>query len=84
MKRGSEVQEPAQTDPVCGMSVGKDSPLRHEHERNTYYFCNPSCLNRFKQDPKAFTGSTGRQDGPPGAEYTCPMHPEIRQDHPGD
>ncbi|MEO5771198.1 MAG: heavy metal translocating P-type ATPase [Burkholderiaceae bacterium] len=23
-------------------------------------------------------------DAPAGAIYTCPMHPEIRQDHPGD
>ncbi|WP_137917497.1 copper-translocating P-type ATPase [Hydrogenophaga sp. 2FB] len=22
--------------------------------------------------------------GPPGTHYTCPMHPEIRQDHPGN
>src|SRR5262245_49633212 len=30
-------------------------------------------------DPKAATG----QGVPTGMEFTCPMHPEIRQDHPG-
>ncbi|MGK9797824.1 heavy metal-binding domain-containing protein, partial [Salmonella enterica subsp. enterica] len=24
------------------------------------------------------------ESGPPGTIYTCPMHPEIRQDHPGN
>ncbi|MBK6862650.1 MAG: copper-translocating P-type ATPase [Ideonella sp.] len=35
---------------------------------------------------KAPTGSTmnAANSGSPGTIYTCPMHPEIRQDHPGN
>ncbi|MDP3246020.1 MAG: copper-translocating P-type ATPase [Polaromonas sp.] len=29
-------------------------------------------------------GVTSAAAAPPGAVYTCPMHPEIRQDQPGD
>jgi YHS domain-containing protein len=49
---GPELQE----DPVCGMSVPADAPLRIEHEGKTYVFCAASCLQRFKDDPRAFAG----------------------------
>ncbi len=29
------------------------------------------------------TAAPSLTPAPPGAIYTCPMHPEIRQDHPG-
>ncbi|NUZ04812.1 heavy metal translocating P-type ATPase [Piscinibacter koreensis] len=29
-------------------------------------------------------GAAAVVDAPPGTLYTCPMHPEVRQDHPGD
>jgi len=42
-------------DPVCGMSIeDADAAGTHEHDGVTYYFCNTSCLERFKKDPKAF------------------------------
>lgn len=34
-------------DPICGMAVKPDSPLRHIHECKTYLFCNPKCLSKF-------------------------------------
>ncbi len=41
-------------DPVCGMSVAKDStPHRHEHEGKLYYFCCAGCLETFESDPEA-------------------------------
>ena len=57
------------------------------HDGQTFYFCNESCLERFKADPAQFTGG-GRQaeaatPSNMDAEYTCPMHPEIRQKGPG-
>lgn len=68
-------------DPVCGMTVQPDSPLRHEHNGTTYYFCGTSCLRKFAADPQVFLGE--KPPAPveiPGAQYTCPMHPEIVQE----
>ena len=74
-------------DPVCGMTV---DPTRAAgstvHDGRTYYFCSTQCLHQFRADPQKFMG--GRPAGPPpppepgGAVFTCPMHPEVRQDHP--
>ncbi len=76
-------------DPVCGMTISPaDSVGEIEHRGHTYYFCNQSCLDRFKASPDEFLapGVARRQtSAPPNpeAEYTCPMHPEIRQLGPG-
>ncbi|HYF00865.1 MAG TPA: heavy metal translocating P-type ATPase [Planctomycetota bacterium] len=72
------------TDPVCGMSVDDASPLRRTHAGRTYAFCSPSCLARFEADPEAFLGGTREEASTTGARFTCPMHPEIRRDRPGD
>jgi Cu+-exporting ATPase len=73
-------------DPVCGMSVAADSPLRFEHEGETFRFCGPRCLERFRADPAAFLGArepTAPPAAAPGRRWTCPMHPEIVRDAPG-
>ncbi len=68
-------------DPVCGMSVQKDSPLHHEHQGKTYYFCGNHCLKKFAADPQAYLGDTPPAPVEiPSAQYTCPMHPEIVQE----
>ncbi|MBI3992350.1 MAG: YHS domain-containing protein, partial [Candidatus Lambdaproteobacteria bacterium] len=43
-------------DPVCGMSVGDDSPHRSEHRGQSYYFCCGGCLKKFQADPQKFLG----------------------------
>ena len=74
-------------DPVCGMTISPaDSVGEVEHGGHKYYFCNESCLERFKANPQEFVGpaaGTTSKPADPGAEYTCPMHPEIRQIGPG-
>src|SRR5687767_11891562 len=74
-------------DPVCGMTVAPDSPLRHDYQGQTYLFCARSCLERFRAEPQKFLAApaaapmhaeTDRQ-----AIFTCPMHPEVRQQGPG-
>ena len=74
-------------DPVCGMSILPSDAVGHiEHRGHTYYFCNESCLERFSADPEAFLSPTPATSAPAGAdtrEYTCPMHPEVRQIGPG-
>src|SRR5262245_21368401 len=76
-------------DPVCGMTIDPADAVGHvEHQGRTYYFCNDSCLERFREDPAQFLepktaergGTHGRVDD---VEYTCPMHPEVRQKGPG-
>jgi Cu+-exporting ATPase len=56
------------------------------HEGQTYYFCNPKCLQKFTADPARYLKP---EEAPPaapvapGTVFTCPMHPEIRQVGPG-
>src|SRR6266545_2778019 len=70
-------------DPVCGMEVDPATDLRTEYKGQTYYFCNPSCLERFTADPESFLKDREPEPVLPGAIYTCPMHPEVRQVGPG-
>jgi Cu+-exporting ATPase len=74
----------ASRDPVCGMTVRPDSPLRFDYQGQTFRFCNPRCLERFRAEPAAFLAPRA-PDEPPAASgrYTCPMHPEIIQQGPG-
>ncbi|XHM84329.1 heavy metal translocating P-type ATPase [Hydrogenophaga sp. ANAO-22] len=74
------------------MAVTEQSPHHLEHAGRPYYFCSSKCQARFAAEPARFvhaeTGShavpTPAPQGKPGTVYTCPMHPEIRQDHPGN
>ncbi len=70
-------------DPVCGMEVDPSTNLRADYKGQTYYFCNPSCQERFVADPEQFLQPREPEQAIPGAIYTCPMHPEIRQQGPG-
>ena len=72
-------------DPVCGMTVKPDTELRHEHEGETYLFCNPKCLTKFSADPEKYLNPAPAEPevAIPGAVYICPMDPEIRESKPG-
>ena len=78
------------TDPVCGMTVTEQSEHRHQHDGRVYYFCGARCRARFAASPHQFLGQPrgaspiAADERPAGTVYTCPMHPEVRQDHPGD
>src|SRR5438067_1331245 len=75
------------TDPVCGMTVDPATArATSTYEGQTYYFCCPSCKQKFDTDPRRYLAGASVEPMPPppaGTTYTCPMHPEIRQDHPG-
>jgi P-type Cu+ transporter len=75
-------------DPVCGMTVSDtDDAFAYEFEGNRYYFCSRNCRERFEADPEKYLNpesSSGETDETAGRAYTCPMHPEVRQDAPGD
>src|SRR5262249_44686432 len=70
-------------DPVCGMDVDPATELRTDYKGTTYFFCHPSCLEGFRPDPEGFLHPRAPEPAVPGAIYTCPMHPEIRQVGPG-
>lgn len=75
------------TDPVCGMQViAEEATPEAQHADRTFYFCSQSCHDRFVADPEQFQGSAQEVHGQgesPGAIYTCPMHPEIKQEGMG-
>ncbi|NDV02015.1 heavy metal translocating P-type ATPase [Pseudoroseicyclus tamaricis] len=73
-------------DPVCGMSVDRASAkYMAKHEGQRHYFCSARCQERFEAEPETFLGDRPEPEpAPEGALYTCPMDPEIVQDHPGD
>ncbi len=76
------------TDPVCGMQVRVKVGARSEqYDGESYYFCSDGCQEKFKADPYFYVSGNAKkahQQSKPGAQWTCPMHPEIIQDEPGD
>jgi len=76
-------------DVVCGMTVTAQSPHVFEYAGNNFYFCSAGCKAKFSANPSKYLAVQGAalsqtEATPVGTTYTCPMHPEIRQDHPGD
>ena len=72
-------------DPVCGMTVDPVTAAhRATHEGQDYFFCSSGCRTKFIVDPDRYLGEA-TEPAPviPGAIYTCPMHPEVRQEGPG-
>jgi Cu+-exporting ATPase len=94
------MQEVPLRDPVCGMTVSANAPLRLAHAGTTFRFCSARCLERFRAEPGRWLAAAGtgasahaaaapaRPEAPavpPSAGgWTCPMHPEVVQDEPGD
>ena len=80
----------AVTDPVCGMTVDpRTSKHRLEYQGETFHFCSVWCRDQFAAEAEKFLPRAELQPAPvpvtpPGAVWTCPMHPQIRQDHPGN
>ncbi|WP_420496915.1 heavy metal translocating P-type ATPase [Sphingomonas sediminicola] len=74
------------TDAVCGMTVDPEATPHHsEHAGQAYHFCSAGCRTKFVAQPDAYLGGQPRPEpkATPGAMWTCPMHPEIRQEGPG-
>ena len=75
-------------DPVCGMTVDPAKTPHHAtHDGVDHHFCSARCRERFVADPGKFLApkreAHAAPPAPAGAIYTCPMHPEIRQEGPG-
>ncbi len=71
------------TDPVCGMTVKPESPHRSDLAGTVYRFCSSHCKAKFDAEPARYVHPQEPVASDPAAEYTCPMHPEVRQIGPG-
>ncbi|HEY6281480.1 MAG TPA: heavy metal translocating P-type ATPase [Burkholderiales bacterium] len=73
-------------DPVCGMSVDiATAKHTHSYAGRTWYFCARHCLEKFAANPQRYVETKPVPAiQPEGAIYTCPMHPLIRQNGPGN
>ena len=90
--RAAPEAETTLKDPVCGMTVTPDSKHALQHAGRRVYFCSAGCKAKFAADPDKYSTAPAAVYAPPtlvpepavaGTVYTCPMHPEVRQDHPG-
>ena len=77
-------------DPVCGMTVDPDRTEHHvDYKGETFHFCSARCHDKFVAAPEQYLKPEAKpaapEQAPPqkGVIYTCPMHPEIRQEGPG-
>ncbi|MDB5378574.1 MAG: copper-translocating P-type ATPase, partial [Rubritepida sp.] len=72
-------------DPVCGMTVDPAKTPHHAgHAGTDYHFCSAGCRTKFVAGPDRYLKPKLKAEPvAPGAIYTCPMHPEIRQAGPG-
>jgi Cu+-exporting ATPase len=71
------------TDPVCGMAVKKTSFHKVEFQGRLYSFCSAHCRSKFIDNPQRYLTGSERAEGDANTEYSCPMHPEVRQLGPG-
>ena len=86
-------------DPVCGMNVSETSKFSTTNDKKEYYFCSQNCLNKFERNPSQYLNEEKNHEHlehnhleephthkiiKQNIKYTCPMHPEIIRDKPGD
>ncbi len=67
-------------DPICGMMVDEAKSIHADRDGQRFYFCSEHCRKKFLSAP-----ATAKPEEKPQGKviYTCPMHPEVQQDHPG-
>ncbi|WP_390957014.1 heavy metal translocating P-type ATPase [Pseudomonas moorei] len=95
LRQDDPIHKPEPTgshDPVCGMTVSNESQFSTEYKGQNYRFCSRKCQTTFRAEPERYQISPTEIEHVHQApaepltsatEYTCPMHPEIRQFGPG-
>jgi P-type Cu+ transporter len=62
------------------------TPHHHAYRGESYHFCSGGCRAKFAATPEKYLDPAKREAPAPqlaGTVYTCPMHPEVRQEGPG-
>lgn len=49
-------------DPICGMTVSDDAPLKADFQGETFRFCSEHCLATFQAAPAKYAGAAGDID----------------------
>ena len=83
---GSSASTAQTTCPVMGGAINRS--LYADHDGRRVYFCCAACVDTFKADPEKYIKKLEDQgvvlEKVPAADvWTCPMHPDVRQDTPG-
>ena len=79
-------------DPVCGMEVDPSKTAASvAFQGATFYLCSQGCATKFRTAPEKYAQNTpsaspsrAQAKTAQQGEYTCPMHPEIKQAGPGN
>ena len=53
-KKEGDEEEQLVEDPVCGMKGHPEDWAEYQYEGKSYYFCNESCLSKFKTNPEKY------------------------------
>ena len=75
-------------DPICQMEVNEETALSTNRDGAAFFFCSEHCRRKFIANGKPHSDEGGNP-APASPQtsiasiYTCPMHPEIEQHHPG-
>lgn len=84
---GGQAPESILRDPVCGMAVKPETAKgQARFGGKDFYFCSLGCKTKFEANPVAYLEPKPlvvTAESVVGVEYTCPMHPEVRQTGPG-
>ena len=68
-------------DPICGMTVDEATALHAERDGEAFTFAASTAEESFQSTPATLK----HEEKPQGKTiYTCPMHPEVQQEHPGN
>jgi P-type Cu+ transporter len=84
VQKRNELQD---KDPVCNMAVSNDSQYHFRYGDKDYYFCSEHCRQKFAAHPEQYLDKEpvqSPQSHNGSVTYTCPMHPEIQEEKPGN
>ena len=78
-------------DIVCGMDVLESTPFKLEFKGEPYYFCSENCQHKFSEHPENYLHQEDVKNSYTKPDkkikegvYTCPMHPEVLSNKPGN
>ena len=82
-----EMKQTEEHDPVCGMKVDPaKAAASAERQGAPVYFCSQGCAGKFRAAPEKYAQAKldsipihPAAKAEPQMEYTCAMHPEVKQ-----